>query len=143
MHTLPTGATPVLKGGNGQRKLEVGISIMEVWRMKTQSIMFGVELVLNFFLNDRMGSLDGDLWSKIGLTTEQMVLGDALFSINCCFQFEIRRVQVSPGIPGSHSSVRSNNSQIRTHTQSDSDDCMGTSSSRLKFMSWLILTELS
>ena len=49
VHSLQTGATPVPKGENGQRKLEVGISIMDVWRMKIQSIMFGVELVLNFF----------------------------------------------------------------------------------------------
>ena len=32
----------------------------------------------NLLPNDRMGSLDADLLSKMGLTTEQMVLGDAL-----------------------------------------------------------------
>ena len=67
------------KGKMGREKLEVEISIMEVWRMKIQSIMFGVELVLIFFSNDRMGSLDGYLLSKMGLTTERMVLDDSLF----------------------------------------------------------------
>ena len=104
--------------------------------------MFGVEIALDFFLNDRMGSLDGDLLSKMGLITERMILRDALFSISCCFQFSTRRVQVFPGMPGSHSSVRSKNSKTRTRTQSDLEDCMGTSSIRLDFMSWLILKEL-
>ena len=68
------------KGEMGREKLEVGISIMGVWRMKIQSMIFGVELILTiFFPNDRMGSLDGDLLSKMGLTTERMVLGDTLF----------------------------------------------------------------
>ena len=33
----------------------------------------------NLLPNDRMGSLDADLLSKMGLTTEQMVLGNTIF----------------------------------------------------------------
>ena len=143
MHTLPTGATPFPKGGNGQvnvRGWDFYYGGLENENPK-YNVRSGARPV-NFFPNDRMGSLDGDLLSKMGLTTERMVLGDALFSINCCFQFAIRGVQVFPGMPGSHSSVMSKNSQTHTLTQSDSEDRMGTSSIRLNFMSWLILTEL-
>ena len=79
MHTLPTGATPVHKGGNGQRKVGGFYGVLENENPK-YNVQSGARIEKN--PNYRMGSLDGDLFSKIWLTNERMVRGDALFSIN-------------------------------------------------------------
>ena len=90
MHNLPTGATLVPKGVNGKRKV-VGWYFY-YGGLVNENPKYNVRSGArpdNFFPNDSMGSLDGDLLSKMGMTTERMVLGDALFYIYCCFQFAI------------------------------------------------------
>ena len=79
MHTLPTGATPVPKGENGQRKIR-GWDFY-YGGLENENTKYNVRSGSrpeNLFPKDRMGSLDGELLSKMGLTTERMVLGDAL-----------------------------------------------------------------
>ena len=52
----------------------------------------------NFFPEARKRSLDGDLLSKMGLTTARMIEGDALFFVYCYYQFAILNVREYRGV---------------------------------------------
>ena len=143
MHTLPTGATPVPKGENGQRKIR-GWDFY-YGGLENENTKYNVRSGSrpeNLFPKDRMGSLDGELLSKMGLTTERMVLGDALSF------YQLLLPICNPtrsGIPGDARKPFFSKVEEFTNSYAYSirfGGSLGTSSSRLNFMSWLILTEL-
>ena len=89
LHSLPIGASPVPLV-YGKRKVADWDFYHNGWH-RVREFQDGATPD-NLFPEARKVSLDWDMLSKMGLMTALMIEGDALFFINCYYQFSILSV---------------------------------------------------
>ena len=103
LHILPTGASPVPLV-YGERKVAAWEFYCKGWH-GVREVRYGATSY-NLFPEARKGSLDGDLLSKMGLTTARMIEGEALFFVNGYYQFAILNVREYRGVIDNHFAVK-------------------------------------